>query len=256
MDTNIHNGLMTKIWGPHMWFSINCIAFAYPIQPNEKQKIQYKSFFEFLGYVLPCSYCRDSYQYFITDGITKLTDDVFENRDTLTKWVFELHNRVNQKLCINYNTTYEEMCEKYELFRAKYIEHNCSMPLDLKALAFKEADKIKPVIISKNIAKMFVDYAKSRGVIMNELDIYEDIVCNKRNSIEFDKRNDICHFMITNMRYNAYPSIEINGLYAGLPTINELNLIALLCSNLSEKELIEIGNKLQYKTDKKYKLKK
>ena len=62
--SHINNGLMTKIWGPHMWFAINCVSFGYPVNPTQEQKRQYKTFFEFLGFVLPCEFCKISYQFF------------------------------------------------------------------------------------------------------------------------------------------------------------------------------------------------
>ena len=45
LDDNKNNGLITKIWGEHMWESIHCIAFGYPVEPTCEQKEQYKDFF-------------------------------------------------------------------------------------------------------------------------------------------------------------------------------------------------------------------
>ena len=109
LDDNKNNGLITKIWGPAMWESIHCIAFGYPIEPTEEQKQNYKNFFLNLMNVLPCKFCRDSYKDFVTkEDETILRDEDFENRESLTKFVFKIHNRVNKKLGINYNICYDD----------------------------------------------------------------------------------------------------------------------------------------------------
>ena len=253
--SNINNGLMTKIWGPHMWISIHSTTFGYPVNPTEDQKEQYKTFLTYLGYVLPCIFCRQSYQFFITDGDTKLDNNALESRNTLTKWGFNIHNKVNKKLNVNYETTYEEMCELYESIRAKCKEDlpGCQMPLELKAIAFKEIDKKQFNIIPKKIALYFKDYAKKRNIDFN-LDYYEDLILNKRNTPEYDKRNKDCQEIIKEMRYNAIPSLEKSGDYLGLPTVNELKLISMLCTNLPLNELEDSLNNMGVLIKRKYKL--
>ena len=256
MSNNINNGLMTKIWGPHMWIALQSVAFGYPVNPTSDQKEQYKIFFKYLGFVLPCIYCRQSYQFFITDGQTKLDDNIFESRDTLTKWVYNIHNRVNHKLGVNYGTTYEEMCELYESIRAKCQDGlpGCQMPLELKAIAFKKIENKQFNIIPKKVALYFKDYAKSRNIDFDKLDYYEDLLLNKRDANEFEKRNRDCSEIIKEMRYNAIPSLEKSGKYQGLPTINELKLISMLCTNLPIIELEDCVKNLGITIKRKYKL--
>ena len=117
--TNINNGLLPRIWGPHMWKSLHCVSFAYPYTPSIDDKKNYKMFFESVSAVLPCRACGKSYKSFIENGSTKLTDDVFESRENLTKWVYNLHEAVNAKLCVNYGVSYEDVVNKYESFRVK-----------------------------------------------------------------------------------------------------------------------------------------
>lgn len=255
-DFNINNGLMTKIWGPHAWFFINSVAFGYPINPTPEQKEEYKNFFIYLGYVLPCGFCRNSYQFFIKDGITEIKDNIFENRETLTKWIYLLHNRVNKKLGVEYGTTYKEFCEKFETFRAKCAENisNCHMPLTLKAEAFIKSDEKECVIISLDLAKQFSEYAESKGIKMDKLEYYDDLVRNKRSSKEFQERNNKCCEIITSMRFNANCSLEANGVDKDMPSINELKLISMLCTTLPIRDLENCAKKLGYKKNKVYKL--
>ena len=59
--------MMTNVWGPPGWVFLHCITIGYPIKidPKNKEHISRKkhtmNFFNSLGHVLPCKYCRESY---------------------------------------------------------------------------------------------------------------------------------------------------------------------------------------------------
>ena len=59
---NSPNGMMTSTWGPPLWHALHAITFNYPVNPSEEQKKEYFNFFNSLGGVLPCKYCRDNYK--------------------------------------------------------------------------------------------------------------------------------------------------------------------------------------------------
>ena len=105
-NPDANNGLITSIWGPPTWESFHSITFGYPIKPSEEQKKDYMEYFRLLGKVLPCVYCRVSYDNFITDETNKtlLNMDTMKSRETLTKWGMYLHDAVNNKLGVNYGT--------------------------------------------------------------------------------------------------------------------------------------------------------
>jgi hypothetical protein len=113
------DGLMPRIWGPPMWKALHAITFSYPSNPTKDQMFHYEVFFKTLAYVLPCKSCRKSYTDFIESGETKLTKDVFRNKDSLTLWLYKIHEAVNRKLGVTSNVTYEDLVETYESFRAK-----------------------------------------------------------------------------------------------------------------------------------------
>ena len=83
------------IWGPHLWKSIHMIALGYPSNPTDQQKKYYKSFFEILYHVIPCSLCSDNYKKNLLD--LPLSDDVLKNNKSLTFWTIDLHNIVNRE---------------------------------------------------------------------------------------------------------------------------------------------------------------
>lgn len=123
-DPNIDNGMMTKVWGPPGWLFLHCITYGYPyIIDNENNKHrekreQFKKFFHYLGYVLPCKYCRNSYNDFMEEIPV---DNALNSREELTKWFYNMHNKVNIKLGVPdcEIPKYEEMDKIYESLRAK-----------------------------------------------------------------------------------------------------------------------------------------
>ena len=124
VDPNIDNGMMTKVWGPASWLFLHCITFGYPyaINPDNEahntKKQDYYNFFYYLGKVLPCRYCRESY-----DEFFKLLDlyNSLKTRKDLTKWLYDMHNKVNHKLGVpDCNIPpFEEVINQYEEYRAK-----------------------------------------------------------------------------------------------------------------------------------------
>lgn len=123
IDPNVDNGMMTKVWGPTGWLFLHCVTFGYPYVINLSnpdhayKKQQYKAFFESVGNILPCKYCRASYLDFIKEIPI---DNYLRSRKDICKWLYIIHNKVNQKLGVTENIpTFEETQEFYEQFRAK-----------------------------------------------------------------------------------------------------------------------------------------
>jgi len=120
-----------------------------------------------VGSVLPCKYCRESYKGFLSIGNTKLTDEVMENRESLTKWFYYIHEAVNKKLDIDYGVSYNDVVKKFESYRATCGKTNkykgCITPLNKKANSYKNAELKESPIIPVNLANQFIDYANIRG---------------------------------------------------------------------------------------------
>lgn len=277
-EDNANNGLITKIWGPSLWIGLHCISFGYPINPTKEQKIEYMNFFKSVGDVLPCKYCRESYKNFLLTGNTKLNLDVMENRETLTKWLYLIHNAVNEKLEVNYGVSYENVVERYESYRAscskiktnKFSSYSfktneskkgCLNPLNTKAKSFIVADIKDCPIIPLNIAKEFINYAKLRKCSKSNFEFIDFIKKNRKeigelirnNDNMWNKRNIECYELIMNMRKYSLPSLESKGKWKGLPTIDELKLILRLSSNLTSENVASLINKLPF-FSKKYKV--
>ena len=84
-----------SLWGPQMWYILHIVSFEYPEHPTEYDKRIYHDFYTSLKDVIPCPECRKHYR----DHITQypLTPHL-DTRDTLIKWVIQVHNFVNSSL--------------------------------------------------------------------------------------------------------------------------------------------------------------
>jgi len=79
----------TKFWGPSGWKLLHLITFTY--EPSHSKEVG--KFFELLPFVLPCKFCRASLtEYMDADPID------LKSRPALTKWLWRIHNKVNDKL--------------------------------------------------------------------------------------------------------------------------------------------------------------
>ena len=130
------DGMMTSVWGPPMWHVLHTISFNYPIQPTEKQKKHYYNFYKNLKNILPCKYCRDN----LTKNLSNhpITMAAFKNRESLSRWVYELHEIINGMLGKTSGLSYEDVRDRYEHFRSRClvndskktkIEKGCTEPL-------------------------------------------------------------------------------------------------------------------------------
>ena len=96
------------------------MSFNYPVEPTEEDKKHYRDFMLNLQYVLPCKYCRMN----LTNNYKTKPLDMchMKNRDTFSRYIYELHENVNKMLNKKSNLTYCDVRERYEHFRARCVE--------------------------------------------------------------------------------------------------------------------------------------
>ena len=111
------DGMLTTVWGPSLWHYMHTMSFNYPIKPTDKDKKYYKDFIINLQNVLPCKYCRDNLKKNFKGHPLRMCD--MKNRDTYSRYVYELHETVNKMLGKKSGLTYCDVRERYEHFRAR-----------------------------------------------------------------------------------------------------------------------------------------
>ena len=135
-DYNSGDGMLTSVWGPPMWHVLHTISFNYPVAPTDEQKKHYYKFYKNLKNILPCRYCRENLAKNLKNH--KLTKATMKDRNTLSRWVYELHEIVNKMLNKTSGLTFEDVRDRFENFRAhclkdpseiKKVESGCTEPL-------------------------------------------------------------------------------------------------------------------------------
>ena len=123
-DYNSPDGMLTSIWGPPMWHVLHTMSFNYPVKPTKEDKDNYYNYFKNLVNVLPCRYCRDNLKKNYKK--IKFNKSVFKNRDTLSRFVYNLHEEVNRVLGKKSKLTYNQVRDRYEHFRARCLNNKNS----------------------------------------------------------------------------------------------------------------------------------
>ena len=99
-------------WGPHAWFFLHSVTFYYPDKPSKKDKENINTFFNSVGYVLPCEHCRTHYQ----SHLKKFPIDSNNNsKYDLTNWLIHVHNEVNESTG-KPTMTYSEVIKHYKQY--------------------------------------------------------------------------------------------------------------------------------------------
>ena len=172
-----NNGMMTKVWGPPGWLFLHCVAFGYPVKVSKwdysdnLKRMEYRNFFKNVGKILPCRYCRESYDKFYKE---LPIDNFLDSRKDLCKWFYNMHNKVNNKLGIPKCDipSFVDIEKQYESYRAKCkkttsderkerLEKGCVIPKDgipkksyLKVLGCQSNNNY--ILINKNYIYLII----------------------------------------------------------------------------------------------------
>ena len=153
-DYNSSDGMLTSVWGPPMWHVLHTISFNYPVNPTKEDKENYYNYFKNLQKVLPCKYCRDN----LKKNFKKcpLRKSVFKNRDTLSRWVYDLHELVNKMLKKKSNLSYSQVRDRYEHFRARCLSTKTKKEKGCTKSLYGVKGKCVINIVPKNNKESFI----------------------------------------------------------------------------------------------------
>jgi FAD-linked sulfhydryl oxidase len=113
-----------KVWGPHYWFFLHTIAMTYPHHPNAVTKKKYYEFVQNIPLFIPIDTMASDF--------SKLIDlypvsPYLDNRESFIRWLWFIHNKINEKLekpKITLNAFYVKYYEEYKPTDAKTKEFN------------------------------------------------------------------------------------------------------------------------------------
>ena len=176
-DYNSSDGMLTTIWGPSLWHSLHTISFNYPNKPTLFQQKKYRSFILNLQYILPCKYCRINLKK--NFKCLPLTLKHMKNRNTFSKYIYNLHEHINKMLGKTSNLSYNDVRERYEHFRSRCTQKQIKDKIFKYKVSSKKTKKengcIEPLygIKSKCVLKIIPDKSKTKTFSMNK-------TCKKR----------------------------------------------------------------------------
>jgi hypothetical protein len=115
--------LEPKIWGPKFWFFLHTISLCYPNYPNAVTKKKYYELIQNLPLFLPIEE--------VASNFSKLLDKYpiqpyLDNKESFIKWVWFIHNKINEKLekpIISLNDFYIKYYEQYKTTNVKLLEY-------------------------------------------------------------------------------------------------------------------------------------
>ena len=106
--------LNPEIWGPKYWFFLHTVAINYSLNPSNSQKKKYYNFFLNFHLFIPDPEISKIFLNLLKDYPVS---PYLDSRESLTKWVHFIHNRVNlilNKPILNYE---ESMIEYYNNYK-------------------------------------------------------------------------------------------------------------------------------------------
>ena len=119
-EYNSGDGMLTTVWGPSMWHYLHTMSFNYPVDPTIEDKKHYRDFVLNLRYVLPCKYCRINLK--TNFKHLPITISVMKNRESFSRYIYDLHELVNKMLNKKSNLAYCDVRERFEHFRSRCSE--------------------------------------------------------------------------------------------------------------------------------------
>ena len=116
-DFNSADGMLTYVWGPSLWHFLHTMSFNYPIKPTKEDKKNYFNYIKSLEHILPCRYCRENLKKNMKK--TNFSMKKMKDRETFSKYIYDLHNHINTMLLKKNTISYEEVRSRYENFRSR-----------------------------------------------------------------------------------------------------------------------------------------
>jgi Erv1 / Alr family len=109
-----------RVWGTDLWKSLHRISLAYPLQPSAAHQEDAYVFFKALGNMLPCPWCSIHYNKYFEETFVK--ENANKNRESLARWVYDLHESVNKRLGKpTFTVPFEKLPFEYMVLPQSYL---------------------------------------------------------------------------------------------------------------------------------------
>ena len=222
----------TRFWGPDGWLLLHSITEKYPNNPTSYIKDVYFTFFHSIEYILPCIYCRESFSKYMKE---LPIENYLKNKRTLCKWLYKIHNKVNdklksQKLHNTPNPNFEEIFNRYRRYVVKTESDNRVPGFKfLYSIIFNHAsylykiskDRTDQIIIFLNLLPIVLPFTLIKNVY------FEFII---KNPIEKNLNTNSLKLWIFNLQIKYYTKINKTTICFN-KTCNYINNYKAGCNN-------------------------
>jgi hypothetical protein len=239
------NNIKPYFWGPHFWETLFNICALFPDNPNENFRNSTKMYMLSLKELLPCYSCRKSYEHFSSEKDTNITNDLnYSSKENFSKLIYLLRNKVNNKLGLEYNIT-------FDYFKIKLENMICSSKHDMDSYANNISDA---PFIQKELMNVVFDYLKKNNknkefkldyttkIIEKILEFIKKPVFEENNKLFkfWIKRNTQCYNIIKKIYNNM--AIGNYDIIASFTKDNNLHIKLFLmgCSIIPSYDLKKI----------------
>lgn len=107
-------GVRSTSWGGPLWHASFCMAINYNEHPSPNKKQIYLEYFDLLGKILPCSFCRVYYEKCkVFLSLEQYIDDPSIDYPVMY-WLYLLKDLVNQKLMKQESECFDKESKKIE----------------------------------------------------------------------------------------------------------------------------------------------
>lgn len=86
-------GIAMSQWAPATWSSMYAVAYTFPENPTDAQRLAYNQWFTLFKDVLPCKNCQEHFAQVLRENPVDT-----RSRESLTRWLVKAHNIVNVSL--------------------------------------------------------------------------------------------------------------------------------------------------------------
>jgi hypothetical protein len=112
-----------KIWGPKYWFFLHTISLSYPNFPNTITKKRYYELIQNMPQFIPVEEIATNFSKLLNEFPVQ---PYLDNRESFIKWVWFIHNKINEKLekpIITLNEFYVKYYDEYKPNNIKLLEY-------------------------------------------------------------------------------------------------------------------------------------
>lgn len=155
-----------RIWGWDTWKFLHRAGFAYPDKPTEEDKQKARNLLSSLDIALPCPSCSLHYAEYFRNTFN---DSVLESSETLSRWIYDLHQHVNKRLKVDSKVRFEDLRALVNKFPTRYVDLDTGAILE--HARFSDADGVS-CPADKRARKWLEDHP---GLALNDRPWYDQL---------------------------------------------------------------------------------